>query len=56
MDGPPREIFGRTPELAKAGIKPPQITCLSQSLCEFLPLAQDALSPNELAELLVNLK
>jgi energy-coupling factor transport system ATP-binding protein len=56
MDGTPREIFGRTPEVTKAGIKAPQITRLSQSLCEFIPLAQDALSPHELAEMLVNLK
>jgi energy-coupling factor transport system ATP-binding protein len=56
MDGPPREIFNRTPELAKAGLKTPQITSLSQSLCEFIPLTQDALSPQELAEMLVNLK
>jgi energy-coupling factor transport system ATP-binding protein len=56
MDGPPREIFGATPELAKAGLKAPQITCLSQSLREFIPLARDALSPHELATMLVNLE
>jgi energy-coupling factor transport system ATP-binding protein len=56
MDGPPREIFGRIEELANTGLKAPQITRLSQSLREFIPLAQDALSPQELAEMLVNLK
>jgi energy-coupling factor transport system ATP-binding protein len=56
MDGTPREIFYRTPELARTGLKAPQITRLSQALREFIPLAEDALSPQELATMLVNLK
>jgi energy-coupling factor transport system ATP-binding protein len=56
LDGPPREIFGKTEELAKTAIKAPQITRLSQSLREFIPLSRDALSPHELAGMLVNLK
>jgi len=53
MDGKPREIFARTAELAQAGILPPQITRLSQSLHMCVPLEKDALSPAELAEMLV---
>jgi len=56
MDGNPREIFARTAELAQAGILPPQITRLSQSLREKIPLEHDALSPAELADMLIKLK
>ncbi|MDR2718489.1 MAG: energy-coupling factor ABC transporter ATP-binding protein [Treponema sp.] len=56
MDGQPREIFARTAELAQAGILPPQITRLSQSLRKRIPLEKDALSPDELAAMLVELK
>ena len=53
MDGKPREIFARTTELAEAGILPPQITRLSQSLRTRIPLENDALTPAELATMLV---
>jgi len=53
MDGNPREIFTRTEELAQAGILPPQITRLSQSLRTKIPLENDALSPAELADMLI---
>jgi len=56
MDGKPREIFTRTEELAQAGILPPQITRLSQTLRKRIPLENDALSPAELAAMLVRLK
>jgi len=56
MDGKPREIFARTEELAQAGILPPQITRLSQALRKRIPLENDALSPAELAAMLVGLK
>jgi energy-coupling factor transport system ATP-binding protein len=53
MDGKPGEIFARTTELAGAGILPPQITRLSQSLRKRIPLENDALTPAELAAMLV---
>ena len=53
MDGEPREIFSQTTELAQAGILPPQITRLSQSLRTRIPLENDALTPAELAAMLV---
>jgi energy-coupling factor transport system ATP-binding protein len=53
MDGKPREIFERTTELAQAGILPPQITRLSRSLRKRIPLEKDALTPAELAAMLV---
>jgi energy-coupling factor transporter ATP-binding protein EcfA2 len=56
MDGKPREIFARTTELAQAGILPPQITCLSQALRKRIPLEKEALSPAELAAMLVGLR
>jgi len=56
MDGKPREIFARTTELARAGIVPPQITRLSQALRTRIPLEREALSPAELAAMLVGLK
>jgi energy-coupling factor transport system ATP-binding protein len=56
MDGTPREILGRTAELAQAGILPPQITRLSQALRKRIPLEKDALTPAELAEMLVKKK
>ena len=56
MDGKPEDIFGRTEELALAGILPPQITRLSQTLRKYIPLAKDALTPAELAAMLVSLK
>jgi len=56
MDGNPREIFARTEELAQAGILSPQITRLSRSLRKRIPLENDALSPAELASMLVGLK
>ncbi|MDR0456166.1 MAG: energy-coupling factor ABC transporter ATP-binding protein [Treponema sp.] len=56
MDGNPREICARTAQLAEAGILPPQITRLSQTLRKRLPLEEDALSPAELAAMLDKLK
>jgi energy-coupling factor transport system ATP-binding protein len=53
MDGKPDDIFGRTNELAEAGILPPQITRLSQALHGDIPLQKEALTPVELAEMLV---
>jgi energy-coupling factor transport system ATP-binding protein len=53
LDGKPEDVFGRTDELAEAGILPPQITRLSQSLCGSIPLKKVALTPIELAEMLV---
>jgi len=53
MDGKPREIFSRTEELAQTEILPPQITRLSQALRKRIPLENDALSPTELAAMLV---
>ena len=49
MDGSPREVFSRAEELAQAGILPPQITRLSQSLRRRMPLKNEALTPEELA-------
>ena len=56
MDGNPREIFGRANELAEAGVLPPQVTRLSQSLRKKIPLVNDALMPAELASALACLK
>jgi energy-coupling factor transport system ATP-binding protein len=56
MDGPPSEIFGQREKLAEAGILAPQITRLSQTLRGRIPLEKDALTPAELAEMLVRLK
>jgi energy-coupling factor transport system ATP-binding protein len=53
MDGCPRNILGNAESLAEAGILPPHITRLSQSLRKHLPLEQDALTPRELATMLV---
>ena len=55
MDGDPKSVFGREEELSGAGIVPPQITRLSARLRGRIPLA-DALSPAELATMLVSLK
>jgi len=52
MDGGP-EIFGQREKLAEAGILAPQITRLSQDLRASLPLEKDALTPEELASMLV---
>jgi len=52
MDGGP-EIFGQREKLAEAGILAPQITRLSQKLRAHIPLEKDALTPNELASMLV---
>jgi energy-coupling factor transport system ATP-binding protein len=56
MDGSPAEIFGRAKDLAKAGILPPHITRLSQSLRNHVPLVKSPLTPADLAEMLVELK
>jgi energy-coupling factor transport system ATP-binding protein len=53
MDGPPLEIFGQKEKLAWAGLLAPQITRLSQDLRASLPLEKDALTPGELASMLV---
>ena len=53
MDGPPLEIFGQREKLAGAGILAPQITRLSRELRAYLPLEKDALTPEELASMLV---
>jgi energy-coupling factor transport system ATP-binding protein len=53
LDGKPQEVFARTAELAEAGILPPQITRLSQMLRGHIPLEKDALTPAELAAMLV---
>jgi energy-coupling factor transport system ATP-binding protein len=53
MDGGP-EIFGQREKLAEAGILAPQITRLSQDLRASLPLEKDALTPEELASMLVS--
>jgi energy-coupling factor transport system ATP-binding protein len=55
MDGGP-EIFGQREKLAEAGILAPQITRLSQALRGRIPLEKDALTAEELAEMLVRLK
>jgi len=52
MDGRP-EIFGQREKLAEAGILAPQITRLSQALRAHIPLEKDALTPDEMAEMLV---
>ena len=56
MDGKPEEIFRRPDELAQAGILPPNITRFSRSLRNHLPLERDAMTPPELAAMLVELK
>jgi energy-coupling factor transport system ATP-binding protein len=56
LDGKPQDILGRTDELAGAGILPPQITRLSQSLRSYIPLEKDALTPVKLAEMLLTIK
>jgi energy-coupling factor transport system ATP-binding protein len=56
MDGPPPEIFGQREKLAEVGILAPQITRLSQKLRAYIPLEKDALTPEGLAEMLVNIK
>jgi energy-coupling factor transporter ATP-binding protein EcfA2 len=53
LDGPPLEIFGQSEKLAEAGILAPQITRLSQELRAHIPLEKDALTPEELASMLV---
>ena len=53
MDGTPLEIFGQSEKLAEAGILAPQITMLSQELRRHIPFEKDALTPEELAEMLV---
>jgi len=55
MDGPPPEIFGQSEKLAEAGILSPQTTRLSQKLRAHIPLERDAMSPEELASMLVKL-
>ncbi|MCL2763379.1 MAG: energy-coupling factor ABC transporter ATP-binding protein [Treponema sp.] len=52
LDGKPADVFQQSAELADAGILPPPITRLSHRLREHIPLAQDALTPAELAEML----
>jgi energy-coupling factor transport system ATP-binding protein len=52
IDGGP-EIFGQREKLAEAGILAPQITRLSQDLRAYIPLEKDALTPGELASMLV---
>jgi energy-coupling factor transport system ATP-binding protein len=54
MDGPPSEIFAQSEKLAGAGILAPQITRLSQKIRSHIPLEKDALTPDELAEMLVS--
>ena len=54
MDGSPESVFGRIDELASAGILPPPITRLSAELRnKGIPLEKNALSPDELARMLV---
>jgi len=55
MDGPPPEIFAQSDKIAEAGILAPQITRLSQELRARIPLKKDALTPKELASMLVRL-
>jgi len=52
MDAPPPELFAQREKLAEAGILAPQITRLSQELRSRIPLENDALSPEELADML----
>jgi len=52
MDRSPGEIFAKPAELYDAGILPPQITRLSQSLQKHMPLEKLALSPAGLASAL----
>jgi energy-coupling factor transport system ATP-binding protein len=52
-DGAPPEIFNQKEKLAEAGILAPQITRLSQELRARIPLEKDALTPEELASMLV---
>ena len=56
MDGKPEDVFGRPEELAQAGLLPPPVTRLSRSLRNYLPLERDAMTPPELAAMLVKLK
>jgi energy-coupling factor transport system ATP-binding protein len=56
LDGSPEDVFEKTEDLAKAGILPPHITRLSQSLKKTIPLEKNALLPSELAGMLVTLK
>ena len=56
MDGTPAAIFAQPQTLAKAGILPPHITRLSQSLRNHIPLTSDPLTPAELAEMLVGME
>jgi energy-coupling factor transport system ATP-binding protein len=56
MDGTPAAIFAQPQTLAQAGILPPHITRLSQSLRNHIPLARDPLTPAELAEMLVGME
>ena len=56
MDGSPSEIFGQEEKLSDAGIYRPPITRLSASLSKTIPLEKNALSPAELAAMLVSLK
>lgn len=56
MDGKPENVFGRTDDLANAGIQSPQIIQLSQALRKNIPLEKDALSPENLAEMLLTIK
>jgi len=54
MDGHPLEIFGQSEKLAGAGILAPQITRLSREIRAHIPLEKDALTPDELAKMLVS--
>ena len=55
LDGNPQAVFEQTRELADAGIRPPQITCLSQRLRNHIPLEKNALSPEELAAMVADI-
>lgn len=56
MDGKPPDVFSRAGALSKAGIIPPQITVLSQLLMNEIPLEKNALSPGELAGMVIACK
>jgi energy-coupling factor transport system ATP-binding protein len=54
-DGDARQVLGDAAALERLGIVPPQITRLSRMLRKDLPLERDALSPGELADMLIRL-
>ncbi|MDR2476692.1 MAG: energy-coupling factor ABC transporter ATP-binding protein [Treponema sp.] len=56
MDGRPEAVFCRFEELAKANILPPPVARLSRELQKELPLERIAMTTEELARMLINLK